>query len=59
MEMSNSNVKIEKNKLLQKYKTTPYIKEKIKLNQSLKPKQKSILVNSWAIDCPRVIINTE
>ena len=57
--MSNSNVKIEKNKLLQKYKTTPYIKEKIKLNQSLKPKQKSILVNSWAIDCPRVIINTE
>ena len=41
--MSSSNVKIEKSKLLQKYtyiKTTPYIIEKTKRNQSLQPKQK-------------------
>ena len=29
----------------------PHIIEKTKLNQSLQPKQKKILVNSWAIDC--------
>ena len=40
--MSNSDVKIEKSKLLQKYtyiKTTLYIIEKTKLNQSLQRKQ--------------------
>ena len=50
--MISSDVKIEKSKLLQKYtyiKTTPYIIEKIKLNQSLQPKQKKILVNSWTV----------
>ena len=43
MEMSSSDVKIEKSKLLQKYtyiKTTLYIIEKTKLNQSLQPKQR-------------------
>ena len=41
--MSNSDVKIEKGKLLQKYtyiKTTLYIIEKTKLNQSLQRKQR-------------------
>ena len=54
MEMSSSDVKIKKSKLLQKYayiKPTSYIKEKTKLNQSLKPNQKRILVNSWTVDC--------
>ena len=49
--MSSSDFKIEKSKLLRKYKTTTYIKEKTKLNQSLQPKQNKILVNSWTIDC--------
>ena len=49
--MSSSDVKIEKSKLLQNYKTTPCIKETTKLNQSLQPKQKAILVTSWTIDC--------
>ena len=43
MEMNSSDVKIEKSKLLQKYtyiKTTLYIVEKTKLNQSLQPKQR-------------------
>ena len=44
MEVSSSDVKIEKkSKLLQKYtyiKTTLYIIEKTKLNQSLQPKQR-------------------
>ena len=35
MEMSSSDIKIRKSKLLQKYKATPYGKEKTKLNQSL------------------------
>ena len=50
MEMSSSDVKIEKkSKLLQKYtyiKTTLYITEKTKLNQSLQPKQRKF---SWAL----------
>ena len=49
--MSSSDIKIRKSKLLQKYKATPYGKEKTKLNQSLQPKQKKILVNSQATDC--------
>ena len=49
--MSSNDVKIEKSKLLQKYKTTLYIKEKTKLNPSLQLKQKKILVSSWTIDC--------
>ena len=44
--MSISDVKIEKSKWFQKYKTTPYIIEKTKLNQSQQHKQKKILVNS-------------
>ena len=43
MDMSGSDVKIEKSKLLEKYayiKTTLYIIEKTKLNQSLPPKQR-------------------
>ena len=49
--MSISDVKIEKSKWFQKYKTTPYIIEKTKLNQSQQHKQKKILVNSQTIDC--------
>ena len=49
--MSSSDAKIRKSKLHQKYKTTRYIIEKTKFNQSLQPKQKKILVNSWTIDC--------
>ena len=47
MEMSSSDVKIEKSKLLHKYtyiKTTLYIIEKTKLNQSLQPKQRLALL---------------
>ena len=54
MEMSSSDVKIEKSKLLKKYtyvKTTPYSIEKTKLTQSLQSKQKNILVKSWTVDC--------
>ena len=43
MEMCSSSIKIEKGKLHQKYKyikTTLYIIEKTKLNQSLQPKQR-------------------
>ena len=43
MEMSSTDVKIEKSKLLQKYtynKTTLYIIGKTKLNQNLQPKQR-------------------
>ena len=49
MEMSSIDVKIEKSRLLQKYtyiKTTLYIIEKTKLNQSLQPKQRKF---SWAL----------
>ena len=50
MEMSSSDVKIEKkSKLLQKYtyiKTTLYITEKTKLNQTLQPKRRKFL---WAL----------
>ena len=52
--MSSSDVKIEKSKLLQKctyVKTNSYIIEKTKLAQSLQPKQKKIVVNSWTVDC--------
>ena len=48
MEMSSSDVKIVKSKLLQKYthiKTTLYIIEKTKLNQNQQPKQRKL---SWA-----------
>ena len=43
MEMSSSDVKIKKSKLLQKYtyiKANLYFIEKTKLNQSLQPKQR-------------------
>ena len=43
MEMSCSDVKIEKSKLLQKHtyiKITPYVIEKTKLNQNLQPMQR-------------------
>ena len=43
MEISNSDVKIETSKMLQKYayiKTTLYIIGKTKLNQRLQPKQR-------------------
>ena len=50
MEVSSSDVKIEKkSKLLQKYtyiKTTLYIIEKTKLNQTLQPKRRKFL---WAL----------
>ena len=44
MEISNSDVKIEKCKLLQKHmyiKATPYFVEKTKFTSSLQPKQTS------------------
>ena len=49
--MNSSDAKIKKSKLHQKYKTTRYIIEKTKFNQSLQPKQKKILVKSWTIHC--------
>ena len=53
MNMSSSDVKIEKSKLLQKYtyiKTTLHIIENTKATPSLQPTQMKILLNSWTGD---------